>query len=130
MAAGLLGSAATIGASVLLGAAAGAALVGLMRHEVRGNQLAAASVVALLLVCGLALVLGLPVLLLICRSLKRDLSIAIPVSFLLAFMVWGIWGVLQALAKTAHIQMFIAAWLLHVVFISSGIIFLRRLSRT
>ena len=75
------------------------------------------------------LLIGLPVLLLICRSQKRDLSIAVPASCLLAFTVWGIWGVLQSLAKTAHIHIFVAAWLLHVVIITSGIMFMRRLSR-
>ncbi|MEJ2689422.1 MAG: LptF/LptG family permease [Deltaproteobacteria bacterium] len=75
------------------------------------------------------LLIGLPILLLICRSHKRDLSIAVPASCLLAFVVWAIWGVLQSLAKTSHIHIFVAAWLLHVVIIASGILFMRRLSQ-
>jgi len=76
------------------------------------------------------LFIGLPVLLAICRSQKRDLSLAIPVSFLLAFLVWGVWGVLQSLAKTAYIPTFVAAWLVHLVIITSGIGFIRRFSRS
>jgi PTS system fructose-specific IIC component len=59
----LLRSLALIGASLLLGTACGAALIGITRHEVRGSHLAAASVVALLLVCGLSVFFRLPVLL-------------------------------------------------------------------
>ena len=76
------------------------------------------------------LLVGLPVLLVICRGQKRDLSIAIPTSCLLAFMVWGLWSVLQSLAKTAYIPIPVAAWLVHVVIIASGTLFLLRLSRT
>jgi len=76
------------------------------------------------------LLIGLPVLLVICRKMKKDLSLAIPISCLLSFIVWGIWGVLQSLAKTGYLPVFLAAWLIHMVFIASGIMSLRRLSRT
>jgi PTS system fructose-specific IIC component len=59
----LLRSLALIGASLLLGAACGTALIGITRHEIRGGYLAAESVVALLAVSGLSIFFGLPVLL-------------------------------------------------------------------
>ena len=76
------------------------------------------------------LLIGLPVLLVVCRSQKRDLSIAIPASCFLAFVVWGIWGVLQSLAKTSHLHFLVAAWLVHGVIVGSAILFFQRLSRT
>lgn len=76
------------------------------------------------------LLIGLPLLLVICRNQRRDLSIAIPASCLLAFMVWGIWGVLQSLAAASRVHLWVAAWLIHAVVISSAILFIRRLART
>jgi PTS system fructose-specific IIC component len=49
--------------SILLGFGCGTALVVLTRHEVRSGRLAAASVLALFLVCGLSLYLGISLLL-------------------------------------------------------------------
>jgi len=67
------------------------------------------------------LLLGLPILTISYQKWGRDLSIAIPASCGLAFLVWGIWGTLQSLAKTGYIHPFIGATIIHLIFGMCGL---------
>jgi lipopolysaccharide export system permease protein len=46
---------------------------------------------------------------------KRDLTVAIPFSCALAFMVWGIWSALQAMAKLSIISPLAGSWCVHIL---------------
>jgi lipopolysaccharide export system permease protein len=59
------------------------------------------------------LMLGLPLLLIAHQKWGRDLSLAVPLSFGLAFTAWGCWSVMQSLAKAAIINPHLAAWSVH-----------------
>jgi len=72
------------------------------------------------------LLLGLPVLMLACQRWNRDLSVAIPASCGLAFVAWGIWGAMQAMAEAGYLNPIIAACAVHIVFATLGIWLLRR----
>ena len=61
------------------------------------------------------LFIGLPLMLHICETRGKDLSIAIPASCLVAFLAWGGWGVLQSLSKNQYLPYLPAAWMLHIV---------------
>jgi len=63
------------------------------------------------------LFIGLPTLLFLHRKWNKDLSLAIPVSCGMAFVVWGIWGVLQSLAKNSLVPVAPAAWGAHLLII-------------
>jgi len=67
------------------------------------------------------LLLGLPILLISYRKWGRDLSVAIPASCGLAFIAWGVWGILQSLAINGYVSPIIAAVGIHVVFSLAGI---------
>jgi len=70
------------------------------------------------------LLLGLPILLFSYRKWGRDLSVAIPASCGLAFIAWGFWGALQALAIANYLSPIIAAVTVHIVFSLVGLILL------
>jgi lipopolysaccharide export system permease protein len=70
------------------------------------------------------LLLGLPILLYSYRKWGRDLSVAIPASCGLAFVVWGIWGALQSLAKAGYVSPAISAVSIHIVFSLVGFVLL------
>lgn len=72
------------------------------------------------------LLLGLPLLLMVYRKWGRDLSLAIPVSCGLAFACWGIWGILQSLARAAYVSPVLAATVIHVVVGTTGLVLLLR----
>lgn len=72
------------------------------------------------------LILGLPILLIAYRKWGRDLAVAIPASCGLAFLVWGIWVVLQSLAINGHVPPLFAASVIHVLFTITGLLLLKR----
>jgi len=75
------------------------------------------------------LLLGLPILLFSYRKWGRDLSVAIPASCGLAFVAWGLWGALQALASAGYLSPIIAAGAVHIVFSFAGLILLMKNDR-
>lgn len=70
------------------------------------------------------LLLGLPILLFSYRKWGRDLSVAIPASCGLAFVAWGLWGILQSLSIAGYVTPIIAAVSLHIVFTIAGMVLL------
>lgn len=66
------------------------------------------------------LMLGLPLLLIAHHRWGRDLSLAIPLSCVLAFGAWGGWSILQSLAKAEILNQQLAAWSVHVVIALAG----------
>lgn len=72
------------------------------------------------------LLLGLPVLLISYQKWGRDLSIAIPASCGLAFVVWGLWGALQSLARADYINPLLAAVIIHLLFGGAGLFLLHK----
>ncbi|CAG35897.1 LptF/LptG family permease [Desulfotalea psychrophila] len=72
------------------------------------------------------LLLGLPILLLSYQKWGKDLSIAIPASCTMAFSAWAVWGALQSLAIAGKFSPWLAAFLIHAIFITLGLYLLRR----
>ncbi|WP_417915205.1 LptF/LptG family permease [Candidatus Electronema sp. JM] len=72
------------------------------------------------------LLLGLPLLLMVYRKWGRDLSLAVPVSCGMAFACWGIWAILQSLAKAAYFNPLAAALSVHLLVGLSGLFLLLR----
>lgn len=70
------------------------------------------------------LLLGLPMLIISYQKWGRDLAIAIPVSCLLAFIAWGIWGALQSLSKAGYIPPLVSATIVHMIFAGAGLFLL------
>lgn len=82
------------------------------------------------------LLLGLPLLCLalpviLCFELGRtglNLALAVPVSAGLAFLVWGVWSGLQALAQVTTLSAVAASWSIHLLCIIGGAMIMRRRS--
>ncbi|MGX9726344.1 MAG: LptF/LptG family permease [Candidatus Electronema sp. VV] len=72
------------------------------------------------------LLLGLPLLLLVYRKWGRDLSLAVPVSCGMAFACWGIWAILQSLAKAAYLNPLAAALSVHLTMGALGLLLLMK----
>lgn len=80
------------------------------------------------------LLLGLPLLclalpIILCFELGRasiNLAFAIPVSAGLAFLVWGLWSGMQAMAQTAVLSSLAASWSIHLLCLASGAILMGR----
>jgi len=72
------------------------------------------------------LLLGLPLLLRVYRQWGRDLSLAVPLSCGMAFACWGIWAVLQSLAKAAYFNPLAAALTVHLLASVAGLLLLLR----
>lgn len=72
------------------------------------------------------LLLGLPLLLLVYRKWGRDLSLAVPVSCGMAFACWGLWAILQSLAKAAYINPLAAALSVHLTVAALGLFLLMK----
>ncbi len=72
------------------------------------------------------LILALPLFLIICHRWGRDLSLTIPLSCGLAFLIWGLWGGAQSLAKADYIGPFLASWGTHLVSGGLGIFLLKK----
>jgi len=75
------------------------------------------------------LLLGLPVLLLAHQKWRRDISLAIPISFGLAFAAWGGWGIMQSLAKGGLVNPLLAAWSVHLLIGSLGFFLIQHQDR-
>ena len=75
------------------------------------------------------LLLGLPILLLVHQRWGRDLSLAVPASFLLAFVAWIWWGTFQSMATTSYLHPAVASWTVHILVGGAGIFFLKRQDR-
>jgi len=72
------------------------------------------------------LLLGLPILMLAHQKWRRDISLAIPISFGLALAVWGGWGAMQSLAKGGVVNPPLAAWSVHLLTGTLGFILILR----
>jgi lipopolysaccharide export system permease protein len=72
------------------------------------------------------LLLGLPLLLIVYRKWGRDLSLAVPTSCGMAFACWGIWAILQSLAKAAYLNPLAAALSVHLIVGTLGLFLLLR----
>lgn len=78
------------------------------------------------------LLLGLPLLclalpILLCFELGRtgiNLAFAIPVSAGLAFLVWGLWTGLQAMAQNSAMPVLLASWSIHGLCLAAGAVIL------
>ena len=76
---------------------------------------------------GIPLVLlGLPILIIINQRWRRDLSVAIPASCILAFMAWGWWSASQSLIKIYHLDPLFISWSLHLLVGGLGLLMLKR----
>jgi lipopolysaccharide export system permease protein len=76
---------------------------------------------------GIPLVLlGLPILIVINQRWRRDLSVAIPVSCILAFTAWGWWSAAQALLKVYPLDPTIVSWSLHLLAGGLGLLILKK----
>jgi lipopolysaccharide export system permease protein len=99
-------------------------------HQGHGHRQAVLDVNSRLsfLLLGLPLLcLALPVIL--CFELGRtgiNLALAIPVSAGLAFLVWGVWSGLQAMAQVAAISAVTASWSIHLLCLAAGTIIMGR----
>jgi lipopolysaccharide export system permease protein len=72
------------------------------------------------------LMLGLPILMLAHQKWRKDISTAILISCGLAFAVWGWWGTMQSFAKGGIVHPLMAAWLIHLLIGSIGVMLLLR----
>ncbi|NTV12935.1 MAG: YjgP/YjgQ family permease [Desulfobulbaceae bacterium] len=76
---------------------------------------------------GLPLVLlGLPILIIINQRWRRDLSVAIPISCIMAFFAWGWWSAAQSLIKIYHLDPLLTSWSLHLLVGGLGLLMLKR----
>lgn len=76
---------------------------------------------------GIPLVLlGLPVLIIINHRFRRDLSVAIPVSCILAFTAWGWWSAAQSLVRIYQLDPLLLSWTLHLLAGGLGLFMLRK----
>jgi len=76
---------------------------------------------------GIPLVLlGLPILIIINQRWRRDLSVAIPVSCILAFTCWGWWSAAQSLIKIYQLDPLTTSWSLHLVVGGLGLFMLKK----
>lgn len=72
------------------------------------------------------LLLGLPLLLAVYQKWGRDLSLAVPVSCGMAFACWGLWAILQSLAKADYLNPLAAALFVHIPVGLTGLFLLVR----
>ncbi len=56
----------------------------------------------------------------------RDLTVAVPFSCALAFMVWGIWSTLQSMAKLDILNPVLSSWTVHIVASTIACIWIKR----
>lgn len=73
----------------------------------------------LLLIC-------IPILLFIIQRWDKDLVLAIPISCLLAFLVWTGWGALQSLTHAHYLDPLTASWGIHILLSSIGLFLIRQ----
>jgi len=76
---------------------------------------------------GIPLVLlGLPVLLISNRRWRQDLSLAVPMSCVLAFLAWGWWSTAQSMIGAYGLNPAVASWSVHLITGSLGILMINR----
>jgi len=76
---------------------------------------------------GIPLVLlGLPLLIIINQRWRRDLSVAIPVSCILAFTTWGWWSAAQSLIKIYQLDPLLTSWSVHLLIGGLGLFMLTK----
>ncbi|MFO7606581.1 MAG: LptF/LptG family permease [Desulfurivibrionaceae bacterium] len=72
---------------------------------------------------GIPLVLlGLPVLLISSRRWRQDLSLAVPMSCVLAFLAWGWWSTAQSMINAYGVNSAVASWSVHLLTGSLGLL--------
>ncbi|MEN8134682.1 MAG: LptF/LptG family permease [Thermodesulfobacteriota bacterium] len=78
---------------------------------------------------GIPLVLlGLPILMTANRRWQHDLSLAIPISCIMAFIAWGWWSTAQAMIHAYNLSPPIASWSVHLLTGSLGFLMINRQS--
>lgn len=78
---------------------------------------------------GIPLVLlGLPILMLANRRWQHDLSLAIPISCIMAFIAWGWWSTAQAMIHAYNLSPPLASWSVHIVTGTLGFLMINRQS--
>ena len=78
---------------------------------------------------GIPLVLlGLPVLLAASRRWHYDLSLAIPISCLLAFITWGWWSASQSMINAYRLSPFLVSWSVHMFAGALGLFMIKKQS--
>lgn len=78
---------------------------------------------------GIPLVLlGLPILMLTNRRWQQDLSMAIPISCVMAFIAWGWWSTAQAMINVYNLSPLLASWSVHIVTGTLGVLMINRQS--
>ena len=76
---------------------------------------------------GIPLVLlGLPVLLVANRRWRYDLSLAIPLSCLLAFISWGWWSTSQSMITAYRLSPFLISWSVHLLTGAIGLLMIKK----
>jgi lipopolysaccharide export system permease protein len=76
---------------------------------------------------GIPLVLlGLPVLLISNRRWRQDLSLAVPMSCVMAFLAWGWWSTAQSMINAYGLNPAIASWSVHLLTGTLGILMINR----
>jgi lipopolysaccharide export system permease protein len=78
---------------------------------------------------GMPLVLlGLPILMLAHQRWQHDLSLAIPISCVMAFIAWGWWSTAQAMIHAYNLSPPIASWSVHILTGGLGFLMINRQS--
>lgn len=70
--------------------------------------------------------LGLPIMIIINQRWRRDLSVAIPVSCIMAFTAWGWWSAAQSLIRVYNLEPLMLSWSLHLLAGGLGLLMLKR----
>jgi lipopolysaccharide export system permease protein len=73
--------------------------------------------------------LGLPMLMLANQRWQKDLSLAIPISCIMAFIAWGWWSTSQAMIKAYSLSPLLASWSAHLLTGALGFYMLKRQSK-
>ncbi len=72
------------------------------------------------------IILGLPVLLIVHQHWGAELTVAIPVSCIMAFAAWGWWSTSQSMIATYNLEPAIMSWSIHLVTGVLGLLLIRR----
>ena len=75
------------------------------------------------------ILLGLPILIITHQRWQKDLSLAIPVSCIIAFISWGWWSTSQAMIKAYGLSPLISSWSVHLLTGILGFYMLNRLNK-
>lgn len=72
--------------------------------------------------------LGLPILMIAHQRWQHDLSLAVPISCVMAFAAWGWWSTAQSMINAYGLDPLIASWSIHLLTGSLGFLMINRLS--